>query len=237
MRIFPTPQDVEAAFYEALERSDIELMMAVWAEDEEVVCVHPGGARLIGQDQVRDSWRQILAGGARARVHLTQQTAISGPMVAVTACTRTSQRRGEAPAAGGGRHQRLPAHRRGLAHDRAPRLARAGPGGAAARSAEDPALMPYQAPWWLPGGHLRRPADRHSRRRRPSPGAASDGPRRTATSSNSTGPEAAGRWWRCSTDSRAAPPAITRARSPRRQWRAAGAAWCRISAAVRESRT
>lgn len=83
MRIFPTPQDAEAAFYEALERADIELMMAVWAEDEEILCVHPGGARLSGQDQVRDSWRQIFAGGARARVHLTQHTAISGPMVAV----------------------------------------------------------------------------------------------------------------------------------------------------------
>ena len=82
-KIFPAAQDVENAFYEALERCDLEGMMAVWAEDEDIVCVHPAGQRLCGQDQVRDSWRQILAGGARARVHLTQQTAISGPMVAV----------------------------------------------------------------------------------------------------------------------------------------------------------
>jgi uncharacterized protein (TIGR02246 family) len=83
VRIFPTAQDAEAAFYEALERADLELMMAVWSEDEEILCVHPGGARLTGQDQVRESWRQIFAGGARARVHLSQQAAISGPMVAV----------------------------------------------------------------------------------------------------------------------------------------------------------
>jgi uncharacterized protein (TIGR02246 family) len=82
-RIFPTAQDAEAAFYEALERADLELMMAVWSEDEDILCVHPGGARLTGQDQVRESWRQILAGGARARVHLSQQVAITGPMVAV----------------------------------------------------------------------------------------------------------------------------------------------------------
>ena len=82
-KIFPTAQDAEAAFYEALERADLELMMAVWSDDEEIVCVHPGGARLTGQDQVRESWRQILAGGARARVHLSQQVAISGPMLAV----------------------------------------------------------------------------------------------------------------------------------------------------------
>ncbi len=83
VRIFPTAQDAETAFYEALERSDLELMMAVWSEDEEVVCVHPGGQRLVGQDQVRDSWRQIFAAGTRARLHVTQQVAIAGPVVAV----------------------------------------------------------------------------------------------------------------------------------------------------------
>jgi ketosteroid isomerase-like protein len=82
-RIFPTSQDAEAAFYEALERADLELMMAVWAEDEEIVCVHPGGPRLCGQDQVRESWSQIFAGGARARLHVTQQVSISGMMLAV----------------------------------------------------------------------------------------------------------------------------------------------------------
>lgn len=82
-RIFPTAQDAEAAFYEALERADLELMMAVWSEDEDIVCVHPGGPRLAGQDHVRASWRQILSGGARARVHVSQQVTIAGPMVAV----------------------------------------------------------------------------------------------------------------------------------------------------------
>jgi uncharacterized protein (TIGR02246 family) len=82
-RIFPTPQDAEAAFYEALERADLELMMAVWSEDEDIVCVHPGGARLSGQDQVRESWRKIFAAGARARLHVTQQVTIAGSMVAV----------------------------------------------------------------------------------------------------------------------------------------------------------
>ena len=83
MRIFPTAQDAEAAFYDALERGDLDLMMAVWSEDEDIVCVHPGGPRLAGQDQVRASWRQILSGGTRARVHVSQQVTIAGPMVAV----------------------------------------------------------------------------------------------------------------------------------------------------------
>jgi uncharacterized protein (TIGR02246 family) len=82
-KIFPTAQDAENAFYEALERCDLEGMMAVWAEDEEIVCVHPAGSRLSGQDQVRESWAKIFAGGPRARVRTEQQVAISGMMLAV----------------------------------------------------------------------------------------------------------------------------------------------------------
>jgi ketosteroid isomerase-like protein len=82
-KIFPTAQDAENAFYEALERGDLEGMMAVWSEDEDIVCVHPGGPRLSGQDQVRESWAKILAGGAGPRVRITHQVAVSGMMIAV----------------------------------------------------------------------------------------------------------------------------------------------------------
>lgn len=82
-KIFPTPQDAEATFYEALERADLEEMMSVWAEDEEIVCVHPTGARLSGHDQVRASWAKIFAGGPGMRVRITQQVTLSGMMIAV----------------------------------------------------------------------------------------------------------------------------------------------------------
>jgi ketosteroid isomerase-like protein len=95
-RIFPTAQDAENAFYEALERSDLEGMMAVWAEDEDVVCVHPGGARLTGQDQVRESWAKIFAAGGRARLHISQQVAISAMMLAVHSVHENFHVEGEA---------------------------------------------------------------------------------------------------------------------------------------------
>ena len=82
-KIFPTAQDAENAFYEALERCDLEAMMAVWAEDEDIVCVHPAGTRLAGQDQVRASWTQMFAGGAHARVQVSHLAAVSGVMFAV----------------------------------------------------------------------------------------------------------------------------------------------------------
>ena len=82
-RIFPTAQDAENAFYEALERCDLEAMMTVWAEDDEIICVHPTGPRLTGPEQIRESWAQIFSGGPRARVHITSQVAISAMMLAV----------------------------------------------------------------------------------------------------------------------------------------------------------
>ncbi len=94
-RIFPTAQDAENAFYEALERCDLDGMMAVWAEDEEIVCVHPAGARLTGQDQVRESWAKLFAAGPRARLRIEQQVAISGMMLAVHSVFETFSIQGQ----------------------------------------------------------------------------------------------------------------------------------------------
>ena len=55
--------EVEAAFYEALNRADVEAIMALFAEDEEIICVHPGGPRLHGHAAIQQSWEAILAKG------------------------------------------------------------------------------------------------------------------------------------------------------------------------------
>ncbi|MDP2826556.1 MAG: nuclear transport factor 2 family protein [Sulfuritalea sp.] len=83
-KIFASPQDVEAAFYEALECCDIDAMMAVWAEDEEVVCVHPGGPRLVGYAMIREAWQRVFASGRKLRVRLSQQTAVTTPFAMVS---------------------------------------------------------------------------------------------------------------------------------------------------------
>jgi len=80
---YPTPQDAEAAFYEALENADLEAMMEVWAEDEEIVCVHPGGPRLSGFEQVRASWARTFSGGPRLKVHVSDQVVLAGMMLAI----------------------------------------------------------------------------------------------------------------------------------------------------------
>jgi hypothetical protein len=64
---FPSPEDAEAAFYEAIARNDLNALMAVWAEDEEVICIHPTGQRLVGLAVIREGWRHVL-GGAPLRI-------------------------------------------------------------------------------------------------------------------------------------------------------------------------
>jgi ketosteroid isomerase-like protein len=58
-----SPDEVEAQFYEALQRGDIERLMAVWADDDEIVCVHPGGPRVIGAGAIRAAFEAIFANG------------------------------------------------------------------------------------------------------------------------------------------------------------------------------
>lgn len=98
-----TPQEAEAAFYEALERADIDAMMEVWSEEDEVSCVHPGGPRLTGYEQVRENWAQMFKSGQRLQVQLSDQVIVSGLMFSVHSLHENIQVRGAQGEAGGAR--------------------------------------------------------------------------------------------------------------------------------------
>ncbi|MBB5392373.1 MULTISPECIES: nuclear transport factor 2 family protein [unclassified Herbaspirillum] len=74
--IHGSPDEIEAAYYDALARADLEALMALWAEDEEIVCIHPGSRRLVGHAEIRAAWEDILGNGGlhiRPRqLHATQ---------------------------------------------------------------------------------------------------------------------------------------------------------------------
>jgi ketosteroid isomerase-like protein len=55
-------EGVEAAFYEAFARLDMDLMSAVWLDGLRPVCIHPGGPLLQGKDAVLHSWAGIFDG-------------------------------------------------------------------------------------------------------------------------------------------------------------------------------
>ena len=63
--IYTSPQDAALAFYHAFETKDLDAMMAAWADDEEIVSIHPGGARHVGYDAVRGAFEQLFAGDGK----------------------------------------------------------------------------------------------------------------------------------------------------------------------------
>ncbi len=81
--VFATPQEAETAFYDAFERADIEAMMAVWANDENVVCIHPGGPRLQGLKAIEKSWQRIFVNETRLKFVLTDNHRTQDSLIAV----------------------------------------------------------------------------------------------------------------------------------------------------------
>jgi ketosteroid isomerase-like protein len=65
---FESPEAAEAAFYGAFAATDLGAMSQVWLEGDAAVCVHPGGALLVGKDAVMQSWSEILTGAAPPRI-------------------------------------------------------------------------------------------------------------------------------------------------------------------------
>jgi ketosteroid isomerase-like protein len=80
--LFASPEECERAFYEALEAADIEAVTDLWMDDEDVVCVHPNGPRLLGTAAVRASWAAILSNGP-LHVRGTMRKSLDTPTVAV----------------------------------------------------------------------------------------------------------------------------------------------------------
>ena len=76
-----------AAFYSAFERSDFDAMEAVWAEDDGVVCVHPGAEPIRGRAAVMRSWLALMAGAPYIQFFLTDvRASVVGDLASVT-CT------------------------------------------------------------------------------------------------------------------------------------------------------
>jgi ketosteroid isomerase-like protein len=77
-----SPDDAEQAFYDALEHANLEGLMALWSEDDEIVCIHPGGPRLVGHAAVRAGWKAMFANGP-VHARRTQVQVTQGPLTAV----------------------------------------------------------------------------------------------------------------------------------------------------------
>ncbi len=96
---FDSAEAAEEAFYAAFAANDLAAMMQVWASGPDIVCIHPGGPRLEGPDDIRRSWAAILdpgvhrqfarrglkvLGAGAERIHLLEEN-ISVPGTAMVA--------------------------------------------------------------------------------------------------------------------------------------------------------
>lgn len=100
---FKTPAAAEAAFYEAVERTDLEALGEIWSIDQNIVCIHPGSFRIEGRSAVLESFAQLFldapvldfqvvdvlqAGNDGLAVHLVrEEIAIDGRLASVMVST------------------------------------------------------------------------------------------------------------------------------------------------------
>ena len=74
--------ETEAAFYEAMRLGDIEKLMACWADEDDIVCVHPGGPRLVGALAIRGGFDAMFSHGT-IRAHIEHVRRVQSLSVSV----------------------------------------------------------------------------------------------------------------------------------------------------------
>ena len=67
---FPTPEAAESAFYAAFEARSLDAMMAVWANDDSIACIHPLAAPLNGRAAVATGWHSMFEAAGQFRVQV-----------------------------------------------------------------------------------------------------------------------------------------------------------------------
>ncbi len=71
--------ETEAAFYEALRLGDIDKLMACWADEEDIICIHPGGSRWIGALAIRCGFEAMFSHGTiRANIEQVRRVQTLG---------------------------------------------------------------------------------------------------------------------------------------------------------------
>jgi ketosteroid isomerase-like protein len=77
---------INEAFYNAFNHHDTELMARLWANSDDVTCIHPGWNVLQGREDVLNSWRRILENPNQARVVTGGASVVFLDDVAIVIC-------------------------------------------------------------------------------------------------------------------------------------------------------
>jgi ketosteroid isomerase-like protein len=78
---------VNAEFYAAFERGDLDRMTEIWLDDPGTLCIHPGALPLRGASEITRSWALVMANVPYIQFFLTDvEVGVTGDTAAVT-CT------------------------------------------------------------------------------------------------------------------------------------------------------
>jgi len=76
--------EANRAFYRAFESLDIDKMAEVWLREPNIICIHPGWAKLSGWGPVMESWARIFEGTFEMKFELSEMDVmISGDLAVV----------------------------------------------------------------------------------------------------------------------------------------------------------
>jgi ketosteroid isomerase-like protein len=110
---FETPQAAEDAFYDAIEDSDLNKLMATWAPGDDIFCLMPMRPAVTGRQAVQEQWEELFSSVSEVEitvshmswletadmaVHLVQESVAFGtggqpqpPIYAVNVYRRTTE--------------------------------------------------------------------------------------------------------------------------------------------------
>jgi ketosteroid isomerase-like protein len=77
--------EVNAEFYGAFERGDLDSMTRIWLDDRETLCVHPGTTPLRGASAITRSWALLMANATYIQFFLTDvEVSVTGDVASVS---------------------------------------------------------------------------------------------------------------------------------------------------------
>jgi uncharacterized protein (TIGR02246 family) len=80
---YPTPQDAEDAYYDAIDEKDLSAMMSVWEESEQILCLLPMMPLLQGRANIRQAWKPMLGGELQLEMEVKHLEWIEGDKLAI----------------------------------------------------------------------------------------------------------------------------------------------------------
>ncbi len=78
--------EMNQIFYDAFNKSDIELMIGVWLNDSTSQCIHPGWDVLTGFKNIMTSWQKIFAAAQDLEIKLSNIDVTTSENLAWVTC-------------------------------------------------------------------------------------------------------------------------------------------------------